>query len=152
MCGPATPTSPPPSPSPCWHRSPPRLCISYPSISTAGAGACVCAQCALWCVCLVAGRTVGRSVGRSIDRAGLLVLLAYLQQQRTTTNSVSAASRLAEVNKGYFSVCSGRILRIIPAFGLGGFINDMIKESFEDEEEAMFLHMDQPPVASRGRN
>lgn len=85
---------------------------------------------------------------------------------------------MAEVAKGYVSVCSGRILRIIPgrmrslplslavsafhslpvarsciyihapellhttaAFGVGGFINDMIKESFEDEEEAMFMHM-----------
>jgi len=102
---------------------------------------------------LVDGRPAGRSVGRSVDRSRWPALsFVLLTTTRTTTNSVSAASRLAEVSKGYFSVCSGRILRIIPAFGLGGFINDMIKESFEDEEEAMFLHMDQPPVVSRGRN
>lgn len=31
----------------------------------------------------------------------------------------------------------------------GGFINDMVKESFEDEEEAMFLHMDRKPTFTK---
>jgi hypothetical protein len=34
-------------------------------------------------------------------------------------------SRMAEVAKGYKSVTTGRIMRIIPAFGMGGFINDV---------------------------
>lgn len=36
--------------------------------------------------------------------------------------SVTAASRLAEVAKGYTSVCLGRVMRIIPAFGLGACV------------------------------
>ena len=40
------------------------------------------------------------------------------------------AARMSEIFKGYNSVVSGRVLRIIPAFGVGGYINDSIKESF----------------------
>jgi hypothetical protein len=42
----------------------------------------------------------------------------------------SAASRLAAVASGYTSVLAGRLLRIMPAFGLGSYINDVVKESF----------------------
>lgn len=39
--------------------------------------------------------------------------------------------RMQAISKGYASVCSGRVLRIIPAFGIGGFLNDCVKESWE---------------------
>jgi hypothetical protein len=42
--------------------------------------------------------------------------------------------RMKEIAKGYMSVCSGRVLRIIPAFGVGGYLNDQVKESFEERE------------------
>lgn len=32
------------------------------------------------------------------------------------------------IKKQYASVCLGRILRVIPAFGVGGFVNDVLKE------------------------
>lgn len=35
--------------------------------------------------------------------------------------------RLIHIKKIYWNVCMGRIIRVIPAFGLGGFINDMIR-------------------------
>jgi hypothetical protein len=41
---------------------------------------------------------------------------------------------MKEVAKGYMSVCSGRVMRIIPAFGVGGYLNDRVKESFEEKE------------------
>lgn len=43
---------------------------------------------------------------------------------------VTMVSRMAEVAHGYTKVCTGRIMRIIPAFGLGTFINDMTREAF----------------------
>ncbi|EWM23584.1 hypothetical protein Naga_100266g4 [Nannochloropsis gaditana] len=59
-------------------------------------------------------------------------------------------SRLQEIKSGYRNVLLGRVMRIVPAFGVGGVVNDMVKEAFEDEEEAMFLHMDRgPPVSKR---
>jgi len=33
------------------------------------------------------------------------------------------------IQSKYSSICTGRILRIIPAFGIGGFLNDMVKET-----------------------
>lgn len=39
----------------------------------------------------------------------------------------SVKQRLDHITKLYPSVCSGRIIRIIPAFAIGGFINDMIR-------------------------
>jgi len=41
---------------------------------------------------------------------------------------------MKEVVKGYMSVCSGRVMRIIPAFGVGGYLNDRVKESFVEKE------------------
>lgn len=49
----------------------------------------------------------------------------------------AAGARLAAMASGYATVLTGRVMRILPAFGLGGFINDMIKESF-------FAHNDVP--------
>lgn len=49
----------------------------------------------------------------------------HTRHKTTRLDRATAASRMAEIAKGYFSVCSGRILRIIPAFGLGaslGFV------------------------------
>jgi hypothetical protein len=42
----------------------------------------------------------------------------------------SAGSRLAAVASGFASVLTGRVMRILPAFGLGSYINDCVKESF----------------------
>jgi hypothetical protein len=47
---------------------------------------------------------------------------------------VAWANRLANVAKNYFSVTSGRVFRIIPAFGIGGFINDTVKEALMYED------------------
>lgn len=44
--------------------------------------------------------------------------------------TASAWSRLATVASSYTSVLSGRVLRILPAFGLGTYINDVTKEAF----------------------
>ena len=49
------------------------------------------------------------------------------------------ANRMAEIGKGYFSVSFGRMLRIIPAFGVGGYINDVIREAFKPETQALPL-------------
>lgn len=35
--------------------------------------------------------------------------------------------RLQNIKKTYYSVCSGRVIRVIPAFCIGGFINDMLR-------------------------
>lgn len=35
--------------------------------------------------------------------------------------------RLKNIKNMYFTVCSGRIIRVIPAFCIGGFINDMLR-------------------------
>ena len=42
--------------------------------------------------------------------------------------------RLLLMKQTYRTVCGGRILRIIPAFGIGGFINDMIRPRRIDDE------------------
>ncbi len=49
----------------------------------------------------------------------ILAMDLYARQQ------VTLASRVAEVAKGYASVTSGRVMRIIPAFGVGGLVNDV---------------------------
>jgi hypothetical protein len=36
--------------------------------------------------------------------------------------------RIRNIKDSYKSVCSGRIIRVIPAFCIGGFINDMLRE------------------------
>jgi len=43
-------------------------------------------------------------------------------------------NRMSAIAKGYFSVCSGRVLRIIPAFGMGGYINDWVNEKLAGHE------------------
>lgn len=45
----------------------------------------------------------------------------------------STYERLSLIRQTYRTVCGGRILRIIPAFGVGGFINDMIRPRRLDE-------------------
>lgn len=45
------------------------------------------------------------------------------------------ASRLRYIVERYPSVCAGRAFRIIPAFGVGGYVNDMIMETIRDREE-----------------
>lgn len=44
--------------------------------------------------------------------------------------TASVWSRLAAVAAGYISVLSGRALRILPAFSIGTYVNDVVKESF----------------------
>lgn len=41
--------------------------------------------------------------------------------------NVELRSRLENIQKTYFSVCSGRVIRVVPAFCMGGFINDMLR-------------------------
>lgn len=55
-------------------------------------------------------------------RVSLASRLTHATHIHTKTYSVTAASRLAEVAKGYTSVCLGRVMRIIPAFGLGACV------------------------------
>lgn len=45
------------------------------------------------------------------------------------------ASRAATVARSYTSIASGRALRIIPAYGIGGFLNDCIREAMTGVEE-----------------
>lgn len=50
-------------------------------------------------------------------------------------NPVSSfKNRMSAIAKGYGSVCSGRMLRIIPAFGMGGYINDWVNEKMAGHE------------------
>lgn len=44
--------------------------------------------------------------------------------QRPNTNN---PDRISNIKKMYNSVCTGRIIRVIPAFCIGGFINDMLR-------------------------
>jgi hypothetical protein len=41
--------------------------------------------------------------------------------------SVGPTARLAEVSNSFIQVAGGRILRIIPAYGIAGFMNDVIR-------------------------
>lgn len=45
--------------------------------------------------------------------------------------SVSLHHRIKHIRNMYTSICGGRILRVIPAFCIGGFINDMLRERNE---------------------
>lgn len=54
----------------------------------------------------------------------LHILAIDLYQRPLATNK----ERLQHIQKLYTSVCSGRIIRVIPAFCLGGFVNDMLRE------------------------
>ena len=73
------------------------------------------------------------SVNQSTDRS-----TKTLNPNTTTHNpqqhSAPFRLRMQAVSKGYASVCSGRVLRIIPAFGVGGFLNDMVKEAWEEKK------------------
>ncbi|GAB5033752.1 Hypothetical protein NocV09_01500670 [Nannochloropsis oceanica] len=73
----------------------------------------------------------------------ILSMDLYLRKEATW------GSRVAEIARGYRNVVTGRVMRIIPAFGVGGVVNDMVKEAFEDDEEDMFLHMDRGPPTHR---
>lgn len=42
--------------------------------------------------------------------------------------------RLGAIRCRYVPVCSGLMLRIIPAFGVGGYINDVINEGLAGQE------------------
>ena len=44
------------------------------------------------------------------------------------TPQCSAIERVRRIRAGYSSVLMGRMLRTIPAFGLGGFMNDMLRK------------------------
>jgi hypothetical protein len=41
---------------------------------------------------------------------------------------VEAGARWHIVKKQFLSTCTGRVVRVIPAFGVGGFVNDLLKE------------------------
>lgn len=51
-------------------------------------------------------------------------ILAIDLYQRPTANF---KNRIKNIKKMYGTVCTGRIIRVIPAFCLGGFINDMLR-------------------------
>jgi hypothetical protein len=44
-----------------------------------------------------------------------------------TTPRASLIERIKSIFSKYPSVCAGRMFRVVPAFGIGGFINDMIR-------------------------
>lgn len=44
-------------------------------------------------------------------------------------HNTTFTDRLDAVRRGYASVCAGRVLRILPAFGLGGCVNDFVREA-----------------------
>lgn len=48
----------------------------------------------------------------------------------TKRTTASVWSRMAAVAAGYTSVLTGRAMRILPAFSVGTYINDVVKESF----------------------
>lgn len=41
--------------------------------------------------------------------------------------NVQINERLVNIKNNYSNVCAGRVIRVIPAFCLGGFINDMLR-------------------------
>ena len=44
-----------------------------------------------------------------------------------TNPSTTVKEKIINIKNQYKTVCYGRMLRVIPAFGLGGFINDMLR-------------------------
>jgi len=53
------------------------------------------------------------------------ILSIDLMQQPNQT----IQQRIEHIKRIYWNVCLGRMLRVIPAFGIGGFLNDMIREN-----------------------
>ncbi len=45
-------------------------------------------------------------------------------------NRPDATDRLAKIRSEFFKVCFARTMRIIPAFGLGSYMNNMFRETF----------------------
>lgn len=41
--------------------------------------------------------------------------------------NINLGDRIKNIKSSYLSVCSGRVIRVIPAFCIGGFINDMLR-------------------------
>ena len=53
--------------------------------------------------------------------------------------TASPLARLAAVAASYSSVLTGRVMRILPAFGLGTYVNDVVKESFFDYNDVPYV-------------
>ena len=47
--------------------------------------------------------------------------------------NVDFKHRIIHVKNMYGSICGGRIMRVIPAFCVGGFVNDMLRQRIYDE-------------------
>lgn len=63
-------------------------------------------------------------MGIQILSTPLHILAIDLYQHPHSTKK----ERLENIQRMYKSVCGGRILRVIPAFCIGGFINDMLRD------------------------
>jgi hypothetical protein len=46
--------------------------------------------------------------------------------------SSEVRSRVAAIARGFVSVCTGRMMRVIPAFGVGNYLNTTFKETLND--------------------
>jgi hypothetical protein len=47
--------------------------------------------------------------------------------------SSEVRARVAAIARGFVSVCTGRMMRVIPAFGVGSYLNTFFKETFNDQ-------------------
>lgn len=45
---------------------------------------------------------------------------------------IALASRVHQIVVNYRTVCAGRLMRIVPAFGVGGILNDFLKRQQQD--------------------
>lgn len=80
----------------------------------------------------VAHRTADLAASLTVPLAAQLVStpLHIWAMDLPSRPTASAWSRLAAVAAGYSSVLTGRAMRILPAFSIGTYINDVVKESF----------------------
>jgi hypothetical protein len=54
-------------------------------------------------------------------------------------------ARVAVIARGFVSVCTGRMMRVIPAFGVGSYLNTTLKETLNDRP----MHL--PPLLGAPR-
>jgi hypothetical protein len=56
-------------------------------------------------------------------------ILSIDLMQQSDNNPMNIKQKIEHIKKIYWNVCIGRMIRVVPAFGIGGFINDMIAKS-----------------------
>jgi uncharacterized membrane protein YhhN len=54
----------------------------------------------------------------------------------------AAGERLRTIARAFPSVCLGRVVRVIPAFGIGGCLNERMREKWEDDETVLEVEDD----------